>query len=90
MDQAIPNGDAAFNHLFKKVIVNWFLPGGQGKTLVNTIIDYVNLGVVEKLGKAPVIYMTEEKAFVDLALCIKDENFRLTQAFYKKYYKRKP
>lgn len=90
VDQAMPNGDAVFNHLFKKVVGNWFLPGGQGKTLVNTIIDYVNLGVVEKFGKAPVIYMTEEKAFVDLALCIKDESFRLTQAYYKKYYKRKP
>jgi len=89
VDQAIPDGDAVFNHLFKRVIGNWFLPGGQGKTLVNTIIDYVNLGVVERRGKAPVIYMTEEKTFVDLALSIKDDSFSLTQAFYKKYYKRK-
>lgn len=90
VDQVISDGDAVFNHLFKRVVGNWFLPRGQGKTLVNTIIDYVNLGVVERLGKAPVIYMTEERAFVDLALSIKDDSFRLTQAFYKKYYKRMP
>ena len=90
VDQVIFDGDVVFKHLFKKVIGNWFLPGGQGKTLVNTLIDYVNLGVVELLGKAPVVYMTEEGAFVDLALSIKDDCFRLTQSFYKKYYKRKP
>lgn len=88
VDQALPNGDAVFNHLFKKVIGNWFMPGGQGKTLVNTMIDYVNLGVVERLGQAPVIYMTEDGPFVDLALSMDDDSFKLTRAFYKDYYKR--
>ena len=89
VDKAIPDGDAIFNHLFKKVIGNWFLPSGQGKTLVNTIIDYVNLGVVEKFGKAPVIYMTEDSPFVDLALNTDDACFNLTRLFYKKYYKKR-
>lgn len=88
VDSALPDGDVVFNHLFKKVVTNWFTPGGQGKTLVNTLIDYVNLGVVERTGKAPLIYMTEDKPFIDLALSIDDDSIRATKAFYKKYYKK--
>ena len=77
-----------FNQLFKKVVSNWFLPSGQGKTLVNTMIDFVNLGVVERNGYVPVVYMTEDGPFVDLVLSIDDDKTKLTKDFYLKYYKK--
>ena len=88
VDSALPDGDVVFNSLFKKVVSNWFLPSGQGKTLVNTMIDYVNLGVVERIGNVPVVYMTEDGPFVDLVFSIDDDKIKLTKDFYKQYYKK--
>ena len=79
--------DTIFKHLYKKVLADWFEHQGSGKQLMNTIIDYVNTGMIESLKNVPVIYMTEEKKFVELIEGLGDKKVKLTQEFYKRYYK---
>ena len=86
VDGALKGNDTIFKHLFKKVLTDWFLGNGAGRNLMNTVIDYVNVGVVESLEKFPVVYMTEEKKFVELIMGLKDKRLELTQAFYDRYY----
>lgn len=83
-----PKEKSVHIHLFKSVVNTWFSPNGAGKKLINTIIDYINLGVVELLQTKNVIYMTEEDAFVRLALTLEDDNLQMTKLFYQQYYKK--
>ena len=66
VDNVLQGYDNIFKHLYKKVLSDWFEHQGSGKQLMNTIIDYVNTGTIESLKNIPVIYMTEEKKFVEL------------------------
>lgn len=83
-----PKEKSVHTHLFKSVVNTWFSPNGAGKKLINTIIDYINLGVVELLQTNNVIYMTEEDAFVRLALTLEDDNLQMTKLFYRQFYKK--
>lgn len=77
-----------FKHLFKRVVNNWFQPQYGGKELMNTIIDYINMGMVEADRNKPLIYMTEEKGLNDYILSLNDESVRSTKEFYNRFYKR--
>lgn len=61
VDETLPEYDSIFKHLYKRVLSDWFERNGAGKQLMNTIIDYANIGMVETINGFPVIYMTEEK-----------------------------
>lgn len=87
VDNVMQGYETIFKHLYKKVLSDWFEHQGSGKQLMNTIIDYVNTCTIESLKSFPVIYMTEEKKFVELIERLSDNKVRLTQQFYRRYYK---
>lgn len=87
VDNVMQGYETIFKHLYKKVLSDWFEHQGSGKQLMNTIIDYVNTCTIESLKSIPVIYMTEEKKFVELIERLSDNKVRLTQQFYGRYYK---
>ena len=86
VDETLPEYDSIFKHLYKRVLSDWFERNGAGKQLMNTIIDYANIGMVETINGFPVIYMTEEKKFVELIMGLDEKKLKLTQEFYGRYY----
>lgn len=88
VDNVLQGYDTIFKHLYKKVLSDWFEHQGSGKQLMNTIIDYVNTDTIESLKNYPVIYMTEEKKFVELIESLRGNKVKLTQEFYRRYFKR--
>lgn len=86
VDGALPEYDSIFKHLYKRVPSDWFERNCAGKQLMNTIIDYANIGMVETIKGFPVIYMTEEKKFVELIMGLDEKRLKLTQEFYRRYY----
>ena len=87
VDETLPEYDSIFKHLYKRVLSDWFERNGAGKQLMNTIIDYANIGMVETINGFPVIYMTEEKKFVELIMGLDEKKLKLTQEFYGRYYR---
>lgn len=87
VDETLPEYDSIFKHLYKRVLSDWFERNGAGKQLMNTIIDYANIGMVETIKGFPVIYMTEEKKFVELIMGLDEKKLKLTQEFYGRYYR---
>ena len=68
----------------------WFQKNycGGGEQLANSVIDYVNLEVLEARRTKPLIYITEDEAYPKFIRKSKAECFRETQEFYCDYYQR--
>lgn len=66
----------------------WFQKNycGGGKLLANSVIDYVNLEVLEARRTKPLIYITEDEAYPKFIKKSKVECFKETQEFYQTYY----
>ena len=75
-----------FKQLYKRVVREWFVANYKGKELANTIIDFVNMGVLEADSTLPCVYITEEKGFVSLIKGMQDEKLKATRKFYTEFY----
>jgi len=66
----------------------WFQKGycGGGEQLANSIIDYVNLEVLEAIRTKPLIYITEDEAYPKFIKKSKAACFRETQEFCCDFY----
>ena len=87
LDEAMSKCDPIFKRFYYKAVIDWFSHNGIGKPLMNTLIDYVNLGVLEVDKRFSVIYMTEDKSIAKFALGVDQENIKATREFYKSYCK---
>ena len=86
IDQLLKGCEPIFKQLYKRVVNEWFMKNYKGKELANTIIDFVNMGVLEVESTLPCVYITEEKGFVSLIRGMKDKKAKATQDFYKEFY----
>lgn len=86
IDVFLKNRESIFKGLFKQLVDKWFLEKYSGKDMANTIIDFVNLGIVEAERRLPLIYITEEKLFVKIIQNIDEPCLKETKEFYKRYY----
>lgn len=74
-------------HMFKKLVADWFR-NGSGKKMMNTLIDYSNLALLNAKGAEGWVYITEEDKFVEYILDSKEETLA-TRRFYEQYYLKK-
>ena len=86
IDQLLKGCEPIFKQLYKRVVNEWFMKDYKGKELANTIIDFVNMGVLEVDSTLPCVYITEEKGFVSLIKGMKDGKAKATQDFYMEFY----
>ena len=86
MERLLKGREPIFKQLYKRVVNEWFMKGNKGNELANTIIDFVNMGVLEVASTLPCVYITEEKGFVSLIKGMKDERTKVTREFYAEFY----
>lgn len=87
LDDFLKNRETIFKDGYKRLVEKWFIEDYSGKDMNNTIIDLVNLGIVEAERKIPLIYITEEKSFVKMIQTIDKPYLKETQDFYRGFYK---
>lgn len=79
--------ETIFRGLFIRIVEKWFIEHYSGKDIANTIIDYVNFGILELKLSVPIIYITEEGAFAQMIQRLDEEYLYKTKEFYKRFYK---
>ena len=86
-DHYLGGYEPMFKEFYIRTADAWFQKGFKGRKLANTIIDFINLGIVEEVRGLNMIYMTEEKKpFVKLIRKSNDERYEATNRFYDKFY----
>ena len=86
MDMFFKNQSTLLKEFYKLIVDAWFQKGSNLRKLGNSIIDFVNLDMVEAECPVPLVYMTEEDLFIDLMNRVDDECLNATKEFYKKFY----
>ena len=86
VEEFLKGCEPIFKQLYKRVVTEWFVKGYKGKELANTIIDFVNMGVLEVDSTLPCVYITEENGFVSLIKGMKDGKAKASQDFYMEFY----
>ena len=87
MDMFFKNQSTLLKEFYKLTVDAWFQKGSNLRKLGNSIIDFVNLDMLEAKSPVPLVYMTEEDLFIDLMNRVDDKCLNATKEFYKKFYR---